>query len=283
MNEKENSDFAESENSKRFSFGKNWASFLEVLDDNRIEEAERSLQSMLQRERLDGLTFLDVGSGSGLFSLAAWRLGAKVYSFDYDEQSVATTSELRRRYCNDESEWQITRGSILDSEFLAKLGQFNIVYSWGVLHHTGEMWQAMENIVPLIASDGSLFIAIYNDQGVISRFWLAVKRIYGAGNAGKLLVILVFFPIFAVAGFVSDILNKRNPLKRYSEYRKRRGMSIIHDWIDWLGGYPYETAKPEQIFEFFSKRGFIMTRLVTRQTLGCNEFVFHRNTNPANK
>ena len=261
---------------ERFAFGENWSRFLEVLDEDRIREAERSLQEMLGMQRLDGLSFLDVGCGSGLFSLAAWRLGARVRSFDYDPRSVATTREMRRRYGRDDESWIVEDGSALDRAYLGGLGQFDIVYSWGVLHHTGSMWEAMANVVPLVGSGGQLFIALYNDQGLVSRFWAGVKRLYCSGWPGRLFVIPVFFAIFAAAGLASDLLGGQNPLVRYSEYRRKRGMSLTHDWIDWLGGYPYETAKPGDVFDFFSGRGFTLRKLVTRATLGCNEFVFRR-------
>lgn len=134
---------------ERFEFGKNWQSFLNTLDDERIAIAEASL-----RERLgdiSGKTFLDVGSGSGLSSLAARRLGAKVRSFDYDPHSVACTEELRRRYFPDDADWTVSAGSILDDDFVASLGRYDIVYAWGVLHHTGAMWRALENVGKLVA------------------------------------------------------------------------------------------------------------------------------------
>ena len=74
---------------ERFEFGKNWSQFLSHLNDSRIAEAEQSLRNMLEVDDLCGKRFLDIGSGSGLFSLAARRLGASVYSFDYDPRSVA--------------------------------------------------------------------------------------------------------------------------------------------------------------------------------------------------
>ncbi|HEX3100185.1 MAG TPA: class I SAM-dependent methyltransferase, partial [Pyrinomonadaceae bacterium] len=118
---------------ERFEFGKNWSAFLSVLDDERIATAEASLKEMLECDTLAGKTFLDIGSGSGLFSLAARRLGAKVHSFDFDSNSYACTKELRRRYFANDDDWTVEQGSALDREYVESLGKFDIVYSWGVL------------------------------------------------------------------------------------------------------------------------------------------------------
>src|SRR6202008_5083280 len=163
---------------ERFAFGRNWASFLSVLDENRIRVAEQSLQGMLAMRDLQGLRFLDIGSGSGLLSLAARRLGARVHSFDFDPQSVACTTELRRRYFPNDTHWTIEEGSALDKNYVSSLGLFDVVYSWGVLHHTGRMWDGLTNAMLAVRPGGRLFVAIYNDTGSQSARWHWIKRTY---------------------------------------------------------------------------------------------------------
>lgn len=262
---------------ERFEFGANWTRFLQVLDDERVAQAKASLQAALGVTTLEGKSFLDIGSGSGLFSLAARALGARVHSFDFDPQSVACTRELRRRYFTDDPQWVVEEASALDSEFMGKLPPHDIVYSWGVLHHTGRMNEALDNVAPLVAPGGRLFIAIYNDQGGTSRRWAYVKRLYCSGLAGRCAVRLVFYPYFAADRLITDLLKRNNPLKSYADYKKARGMSVIHDWEDWLGGYPFEVAKPEEIFDRYHCKGFSLEKMKTcGGGLGCNEFIFSK-------
>jgi 2-polyprenyl-3-methyl-5-hydroxy-6-metoxy-1,4-benzoquinol methylase len=260
---------------ERFGFGENWAHFLSVLNDERIEAAKSSLRSMLGVESLAGNTFLDVGSGSGLFSLAARALGATVHSFDYDPQSVACTRELRRRYFPEDPYWVVESGSVLDKDYLARLGRYDVVYSWGVLHHTGKMWQALENVLPLVKPGGRLFIAIYNTQPFISAYWIFVKRLYNrSSTVVQRLLGYGFFLFSAAQLLVADLLRGRNPVLRYRG-TSVRGMTVYYDAIDWIGGWPFEVAKPEEIFRFVVAREFVLTQLVTcGGKHGCNEFVF---------
>jgi len=168
----------ETRSGDRFPFGENWLAFLSSVDERRIALAQDSLKKMLLLDSLENKTFLDIGSGSGLFSLAARRMGAKVFSFDFDSQSVACTEELRRRFSTDDDHWQIKAGSVLDLDFLSSLGQFDVVYSWGVLHHTGNLKAALSNACIPVKPGGFLFISVYNDQGRASRYWHKVKSLY---------------------------------------------------------------------------------------------------------
>lgn len=261
----------------RFQFGSNWWSFLQELDDDRIARAEESLQEMLGAERLDGLSFLDIGSGSGIFSLAARRLGARVHSFDFDAQSVRCGVELRRRFFPDDDQWHIEQASVLDERYMQSLGSFDVVYSWGVLHHTGSMWQAVAHAVERVAPGGTLFIAIYNDQGRASRVWHMVKRTYNRlPRALRFLVLIPGFLRIWGPATLRDLFLLR-PGRTWRQYRSVRGMSPWRDVVDWVGGYPFEVAKPEEIFDFCASRGFHLRKLKTcAGGFGCNEFVFER-------
>lgn len=264
----------------RFEFGKNWSRFLADLDDRRIARAEGSLREMLEITDLKGKTFLDIGSGSGLFSLAARRLGAQVHSFDYDPQSMACTRELRNRYFAGDGQWVVEEGSALDEDYVKSLGVFDVVYSWGVLHHTGEMWRALENARLPVAAGGKLFIAIYNDQGSKSRRWKWLKKTYN--DMPRFLktpfAAMTIAPEEAKAFLGSVVrLNPAEYLRSWIGYDENRGMNKWRDIIDWVGGYPYEYAKPEEIFDFYRARGCSLTKIKCGGVgLGCNEFVFLR-------
>lgn len=282
----------------RFGFGKNWRRFLSTTSPQRISDAQAALKTLLGVNDLHGRRFLDVGSGSGLSSLAACQLGATVVSFDFDPESVACTEELKRRFATGSDTWTILRGSVLDATFLSGLGAFDVVYSWGVLHHTGAMWKALENLPPLVAEGGLLALAIYNDQGHTTNRWKRIKQLYGClpsplnlGLAASIYALKgVNRVLAATLAMFFRLVTLRNPLVPWGalaqDLRRRpeRGMHGWYDVIDWVGGWPFEVAKPEAVFRFVRDRGFALLDLNTcGGGLGCNEFVFRKDRSVASK
>lgn len=271
-----------------FAFGKNWARFLEGLTEPRIQAAEESLQRLLAKESLSNCQFLDAGSGSGLFSLAARRLGAAVTSLDVDADSVACANHLRQQFPGEASHWQVVQGSLLDAPLLESLGQFEVVYCWGVAHHTGKMWQAIANLVDRVKPQGTLVLAIYNDQQYLSRGWMAVKHgyqrlpswlrpLYVAAIGSVLFVQRLAATLAAGLARLVTLRNPFVPAVNWARETQARGMHRWHDLVDWVGGWPFEVARPEEIFRFLRDRGFRLQELTTSSGHGCNEFVFVRD------
>jgi SAM-dependent methyltransferase len=263
----------------RFAFGQNWRDFLRIVDEDRIAVAEESVREMLAADDLRGRSFLDIGCGSGIFSLAAARLRAeRIHSFDFDPDSVAATQAVR--VSMPDANWMVERGDVTSEEYCSKLGTFDVVYAWGVLHHTGAMWKAMANSLARVAPDGLFLVAIYNDQHWKSRLWLRIKSVYNRlpqpARVPYAVVAMLPIELRRIAGAA-----KRSELCEYIEDWTgpvERGMSRWHDMLDWVGGYPFEVATPEEVFRFCRDRGFELLELTTAGGGSwCNQFVFKRS------
>jgi 2-polyprenyl-3-methyl-5-hydroxy-6-metoxy-1,4-benzoquinol methylase len=269
----------ELEGGERFAFGRNWRRFLSTVDEDRILASEAALLAALGVPDLRGRSFLDIGCGSGLSALAAIRSGARLTAFDYDPEAVAATRELLGRWAPEGSEWTVLNGSALDREFVHGLGPHDIVHSWGVLHHTGSMWEACSIAAGAVPAGGTLFIALYNDAGEKSVAWTRRKRRYvrlpaGARTAYAWLLILAAESLFLVRA-----LGDGTPgawLRRWGRERPVRGMSRYRDWIDWIGGYPYEYASADEVLSRMHALDLEGGVVVANDGTGCNEFVFTR-------
>ena len=257
---------------ERFQFGENWTRFLSLVDEERIAQACARLAEMLGD--LSGKTFLDAGSGSGIHSLAAVRLGAaRVLSFDYDPKSVACTAEMKRRFASM-ANWQIEPGSALDEQYLRSLGQFDVVYSWGVLHHTGAMWKSLDLIT--IPAHEQLVICLYADQGAVSRLWRFLKRSYVAHPWSRP---AVTFASLVTLWLPKLLLSPHRVISDWKNWKVKRGMSAWHDIVDWAGGYPFEFAAPSAVISFYQQRGFVLKALRPfGRIIRMNEYVFVRSS-----
>jgi SAM-dependent methyltransferase len=261
----------------RFGFGRNWERFVRKhFSEERVELSRRALLDFLEMTDLSGKVFLDVGCGSGLHSLAALRSGAThVVSFDRDPDAVRTARKLRDT-CPERERWTAISGSVLDEDFLRTIAPADIVYSWGVLHHTGEMWQALINSARLVKPSGLFYVALYQDRPYFERpmaFWIDVKLRYNnTGWFGKRRLELWYFWEFYLQRKMSTLPAF---IKRVRAYRAR-GMEMYTDAVDWLGGWPFEVATATQVTQFCEEElGLKLIKLTTEQV--CAEYLFqHR-------
>ena len=259
----------------RFGFGENWERYLkEHFSEERVQISKEHLLGFLKMNDLKEKTFLDIGCGSGLHSLAALNAGAeKIVSFDYDPHSVAAT-RLLKKYAGDPENWEVKQGSILDKQFVTSIEPADIVYSWGVLHHTGDMWQAVKNTKTCMKNDSLLYIALYGDDlyfDLPKSYWVEIKKQYNlVGAIGRKKIELWYFWEFYLE---KKIKNIPRLIIQAREYKKSRGMDMYRDAVDWLGGWPFEFASVEEVTKFVSQQmGLELTNLTTGQA--CIEYLF---------
>lgn len=265
----------------RFAFGQNWREFLKnVRMDEALQKATEHSRNFLGLSSMEGKRFLDLGSGSGLFSLAALRMGAQeVVSVDIDADSIACATYLREQEGNPER-WKVIHGSALDEPFMTSLGSFDVVYSWGVLHHTGDMAKALNQAALRVAPGGWFYVAIYNRAtpplpNILGRssVWTRLKRAYVKGGpvTKKLLIWME-----AIHQFLLFTTRGQNFFKFVRTYSNNRGMNWYRNVVDWVGGYPYEAATPGELFELLKPHNMMLLNVFTTDGLGCHEFLYRK-------
>lgn len=258
----------------RYGFGRNWAEFVDKhLSDTVVQASMDHLCRVLKRQRLDGLRILDIGCGSGIHSLAMKRLGAaEVVAFDYDQHSVATSQKVKA-WSGITEGWSIAQGSVLDRAYVESLGQFDLVYSWGVLHHTGAMWDAVRNAAIPVRPGGEFYIALYSSDTYVDpspEEWIAIKKAYNFASPLKKKLMEVDHLYRQV--IEPEVKAGRSALAAIRSYGQR-GMNIWADIKDWLGGYPMEFAGLHETQGFVARHlGLSLVNVVNGE--GCTEYVF---------
>lgn len=254
-----------------FSFGKNWMDLNRHITQEEIDKAISDLNYWIGKENIEGKRVLDLGSGSGIHSLGLFSLGAKeLVSFDYDPNSVTATTEHWTQKSKP-SNWRVLHGSVLDKAFIRSLGQFDLVYSWGVLHHTGSMWEAINNALSMVKPAGLFYLTIYKDDDYDKS--IKLKEKYNAASpTGK--KIMENKEILKIMG--KRLLRLKNPFAW--NQKLERGMNIYHDLVDWMGGLPYEAANEDEMLQWGLKNNLQLLRVLCRGNYGtCNYYLFRKS------
>lgn len=253
-----------------FSFGKNWQKYLKTVSEEAIRQSREELIKWLEPADIEGKDVIDIGCGSGIHSYAFYTLRPRtLVSFDYDEYSVKA-SEFFHKKAGSPANWRLMQGSVLDDAFMQQLGKFDVVYSWGVLHHTGQMWKAIEKAATLVKTGGKFLFSLYV-KGPRYEYHLAIKREYNAGSWLR----KKWWELRYIIAWMKELKRQgKNPLK-LNQLRKR-GMNVYYDIKDWLGGLPYEVASKEEVIDFLSPKGFELIKYEPAEEGGCSTYLFVR-------
>lgn len=260
---------------KVFNFGKNWHDFsTNALASVNADQARKDFKVLMHGIDLTNINFLDVGFGQGLSSLCAAENGAKVVGLDIEELNRQTISLTARYFPTVNLEdLKLYTGSILSDETCSILmgespSGYDVVHSWGVLHHTGNMYQALERCVELVKPGGYLVISIYNYHWT-SPIWKKIKQAYCfAPTWIQRSMVYVLLPIIWFAKLV---------VTRQYPNLKERGMNFYYDVVDWVGGYPYEYSSIENITKLCTQRELVRIKVWPALVpTGCNEYIFRK-------
>jgi 2-polyprenyl-3-methyl-5-hydroxy-6-metoxy-1,4-benzoquinol methylase len=253
-----------------FSFGENWLDFHRTLDTSAVDSAIADIKDWVSPSDLAGKAVLDIGSGSGLSSLAFQRCGVgRIVSIDVDPSSVEATRQISAKH-GEKTPWDVKPGSVLDQAFVSSLGRFDVVYSWGVLHHTGALWKAIENAMSCCKDGGLFWIAIYSG-GPKYRSDLTLKQQYNAASQDEKAAMIER----EIKAYQSELSLAGKDESEWN-HRKERGMNIRNDIVDWLGGLPYEVARVSEMLLFCSERKFVPLRVLEFPEGGCSIYLFRR-------
>lgn len=288
-------------NPETYNFGGNWQKYIRELSCSSRDDLQLSLgisrfhlvrflspddeggHSDDDRPVLQNLSFIDIGCGSGIHSAAALFSHARhIISFDQQEGSVSSTAALRHQLMeNDNSfsdrSWDVYLGDVLIQSDLPEV-LADVVYSWGALHHTRDLWTALENSCRLVKppedGGGLLLVALYAREMVRDPdYWIYIKQLYLAVDdlaRGKMERDYGWWILR------EQVMQKgRNPFQMAEDARLQRGMNFwtdVKDWLDWLGGYPIEFSEAAEVIRFVQQRCGLVPVKVEPSTV--TEFLF---------
>lgn len=261
---------------QQFDFGENWVDFSNAVSSESFNQARQQFLELTGEVINEDKSFLDVGFGQGFNLLSATVQGMDVVGCDINPKCAEALKINVEHFGLDgaNEKVHIHIGSILDDSTISLLaddtlsdnGQFDIVHSWGVLHHTGNMNKAIDNAVSLVKPGGHFVVALYNKHWT-SPIWTGIKWFYC--HVPSFIQKAMVHTLYGVIWLAKLVVTRKNPFKM------QRGMNFYHDVVDWVGGYPYEYASQKEVVEMLKMHGMSLEKVIPAEVpTGCNQFVF---------
>tara|TARA_B100001063_G_C16709692_1_gene527317 strand:+ start:122 stop:1153 length:1032 start_codon:yes stop_codon:yes gene_type:complete len=121
-------------------------------------------------KKIKGKKILDMGCGSGRFTSAFAKLGAKkVYGVDLGSDGISVAKKLTKKFNIKNATFK--NASVLNMPF--KNNYFDFVFCKGVLHHTGNLKRGLDEFIRMIKINGYGYLYLYGRGGI---FWYSRKK-----------------------------------------------------------------------------------------------------------
>ncbi|MFQ6107920.1 MAG: class I SAM-dependent methyltransferase [Candidatus Aminicenantales bacterium] len=189
---------------------------------------------------------LDAGCGTGVFSIIFARMGAlSVVGIDISKRSLERAQRQADQLGLQNATFQ--KVNMLRLPFTDAC--FDIVWSWGSVHHTADPFGCLAELIRVLKPGGSLLVAVYRRTGLTflhetlrkglirlpSKYWIPFSR---------------FLSLVAAPGI--SLFKKRD--------KSRKGEKLEQLLFDWFFVPIRHSYLPEEIKSFLVKRGLVIKK-----------------------
>jgi ubiquinone/menaquinone biosynthesis C-methylase UbiE len=149
--------------------------YFDEIEEHRYT-VEPEIFSFAQFTRFHGQKILEVGTGAGTDFLQWVRAGAKAYGIDATSEGI---QHLRQRL--EVYDLEAEEVKVADCESLPYPdNSFDLVYSWGVIHHSPNTPQALREIIRVCRPGGICKVMVYHRHSLLSYFfWVKYALLKG--------------------------------------------------------------------------------------------------------
>lgn len=208
----------------------------------KIEKQIEFLNKLIGRDNIENKIVLDAGCGTGIAAISFKKLGAnKVIGIDISKKSLLTAKKLAEEAG---VKLKFITGDLLN---LPLKGNFDIIHSFGALHHTGDTKGAFANLINLLGENGQFYLALY---------W-RTRLTFLHQFIRKILRLLPESAWEPISKFITKFM--------VGKKKTQRGFDGYGEALDWLCVPHRDHYRPEEIKKWFKEYN-MQSELLVKQT-----------------